>query len=503
MPQVSLLPRIESLPEDMSNQEDELERMLEEAERLAAQMRIAAIASNAHFESSQGGATMNHRHNSDSKIDLEPMDDSQESEQDAAVDLPQRQPPPPKHPPTRHAPRQASGSTIDTGVPVSTVQIPPQPPSVTDDLSLPSNIHIVHAGEGGGGKSVAEVEAAIRATQNMERALHALGATTLEEEEPTSPVPDSPPTVSRKTSPATLHREFAEATSAASSSHNKRKKKQGGNSADAPSTFTKDTPKPPPPTISTNGTIPPPPSSSSSILPREGDSDYVPLKDYSFKPSKFTPDDSVTWEQVDTPEEHDDDFVPLKDYSNLAPVTSSRTAVASVSSRRGGSKKRRRRRFVLVAVVMSLALLGFAYYLMQKAAQPPTSATTRTTVVPEREPVDLPPAPPKEPIQIEPLPWIAEEDASEAEDVAEEMDLEQAFSNYFNPPTADEIKEEEQQVEEEEDEEEEDEFGHYIDIEPARGFLCNLPTGWLLFGERCHSSSRKERIDSLLNAMLL
>eukprot|EP00977_Amphora_coffeiformis_P029368 scaffold40341_cov176-Amphora_coffeaeformis.AAC.3 len=152
---------------------------------------------------------------------------------------------------------------------------------------------------------------------------------------------------------------------------------------------------------------------------------------------------------------------------------------------------------------MSLALLGFAYYLMQKAARPPTSATTRTTVVPEREPVDLPPPPPKEPIQIEPLPWIAEEDASEAEDVAEEMDLEQAFSNYFNPPTADENKEEEQQVEEEEDEEEEDEFGHYIDIEPARGFLCNLPTGWLLFGERCHSSSRKERIDSLLNAMLL
>ena len=542
MHSLSHLPRVDSgsLPgkvakeENMSNHhhhhhhEDELERMLEEAERLAAQIRSAAVASQVQLESSPGCATTptksNHHREAKSNNNntaSENVYTSQDSEEDAAADLPRRQPPPPKHPP-----RQASGSTIDTGVPVSTVQIPHQPPSV-DDLSLPSNIHIVstfdhHHHVVDEGRPLAEVEAAIRATQNMERALQALGATTLEEEEgeqgqdPASPIPDSPPTVSRKSSPATLHREFAEATSAASSSHNnKRKKKQAKDSVVTSSTSSKATAQPAATSTTNNRTIPPPPSSTSS-LPKEGDSDYVPLRDYSFKPSKFAPDESVTWEQVDTPGENDDDFVPLKDYSNVTPIQSTnRVAVVAPMGRggRSGTTTKRYRRRIRAAVAISLTVLGFAYYFMKKAVPPTTTTTTTTTttMIPEREPVDPPPASLPKPIHIEPLPWIVK-DASEDEDMfaTEEMDLEEAFSNYVNGPIThdndgDDGKNEEQHEDGKDPvaEEEEYEFGDYIDIEPARRFLCNLPTGWLVFGDRCHSSSRKERVDSLLNAMLL
>jgi len=284
------------------------------------------------------------------------------------------------------------------------------------------------------------------------------------------------------------------------------------------STSSKTTAQPTATRTSNNGKIPPPPSSASS-LPKEGDSDYVPLRDYSFKPSKFAPDESVNWEQVDTPGENDDDFVPLKDYSNVTPIQSTNRVAVVAPTARGGrtgiTAKRRRHRRIRAAVAISLTVLGFAYYFMKKAIPRFSTTTTTTTsatttMIPEPEPVDLPPASPPKPIHIEPLPWIVQ-DASEAEDMfaVEEMDLEQAFSNYVNGPNTDDDGDDSKNEEQHDDandsiaEEEEYEFGNYIDIEPARGFLCNLPTGWLVFGDRCHSSSRKERVDSLLNAMLL
>lgn len=494
---VSLLPRIESLPENMSNQEDELERMLEEAERLAGQMRAAAVASNAHFESSSNNDEM-HDMTMTNSAGIEIAANAM----DAAVTLSRRQPPPP---PPQHPPRQASGSTIDTGVPVSTVQIPQQPPSV-DDLSLPSNIHVVSASDHyqhhvaeGGGKPHLEMEAAIRATQNMEKALHALGAATTtlpEEEEPMSPVPDSPPTVSRKTSPSTLHREFAEATSAASSSHNKKNKQptesHDYSSAPAPRTTTTVASKPPPPPPTNEATSPP---TSTSALPKEGDADYAPLKDYSFRPSKFAPDDSVTWEEVDTAQEHDDDFVPLRDYSNITPVKSAGHASVAVVPRRRGVNRKRRSRRILAAVTISLALLGLAYYLMEKAVEP---TPNRPTEIPQREPV-TPDNPPTEPIHTVPLPWLTEEDVSEADQSPEEdTDLEQAFFDYANHP----VVGDDDNHEDDRDEYEE-EFGNFIDIEPGHGFLCRMPLGWGLFNRCQPSSSRGERLDAILNAMFI
>lgn len=411
-------------------QEDELERMLEEAERLANKIRAAAAASQ-----SQSGNS---------------------SEQ-------QGRPSPPHYPP-----RDPSGSTIDThGVPIDTVQVPHNPPMDDDALTLSSNVHIANpfdqvATGGTSGElqqqhphysshqhSDADMEAALRATQNMEKALQALGAGM-----PDSSGTDAAMAATTTTSSPTLTPKSPPALTLRNSTM---------------SSTTK-TPSPRPP--------PPPPATSSSLLPKEGDDDYVPMKDYSFKPSRFVPDTDVNWEEVDTANENDDDFVPLRDYSSSSsvPVASSGAMPqANGGRRRRFWTRRRKRRAAVGGLIMLVLLLGIAYSFHGQSVQSEEAET-----VEHDNNSTAPTAYGGEPIQVKPLDWAA---TRQLEDVP--LDTEAVALSL------------------EEFMEEEDSYFAVIDIEPARNIKCTIPLAWLVLRD-CHPTATVgDRLEAVLQSMLI
>ena len=449
-------------------EDDELERMLEEADRLAAKMRAAAMASNSHFKA-QPPNTANADSQASSRIVPETVDSEENGDENPNSLPPHMPPPPPKHPP-----RQPSASTIDTGVPISTVQVPHHPPSFDDDaLSLPSNIHIVNPFDSADPKSSQEVEAALRATQNMEKALQALG---VKEDGTSSPLPPDAVAASLGSprSPSLLVNKT--------------------NDAQIPSDTRSNPSKPPPP----------PPS---SLLPQEGDADYVPLKDYSFKPSKFTPDTDVTWEQVDTAKEQDDDFVPLRDYSsqgtknqpNKAASLFTNGADVYTGKSRGKSKRRRRRR-TIAGAILALGLLLFLVYLSMRET---TTSTADTP--PDKEEVTSKqdrPSPsystresPNEPIQVTPLAWATSQDSSQGlKDADGDIDLDWGSedSEGSSGSTAESFELEEY-----------DDALVLVEIKPARDVKCSMPMAWLVTPD-CHDSAETgERLEAVLHTMLI
>jgi hypothetical protein len=458
---------------DDHNSQDELERMLQEAERLAAQMRAAATASAAHLASSSShhGSTSQHG------VTTPPL-----------LFVPEGSPPPPP---------QASPAAL---LPLTTVQIarppndppndPPDPHDKRDDdkrdddvLSLPSQIQIGDSGppspdedetpdalttrlllQSKTGRSPPfEMEAALQVTHDMAQALqHALGvAPAVVAASPGSP--ESPPAATP--TPTTTTTRIPATPPAV---------RPLDPFAVAPA------PRERTPQTSSRQVAPRAPPPPAPAVPTEGDDDYAPLKDYSFKPSKWTPDESVQWEQVDLAQEDDADYVALRDYSSPSPQGKS-TAVSSLPVRGGRlalapprAKRRRRRRRAAVSLILTVLAAAVAYVYYDKnhgAVAQRSGRPTPTTGTPE----------PPQTIRVQPLPWVVPGDTHDDGDRT-------AYSF--------------QSVLDEEEDDDYDftvaEIGH-----GAAGGACHFPLAWLV-APQCHGreSSPTERVEALLQSML-
>lgn len=103
----------------------------------------------------------------------------------------------------------------------------------------------------------------------------------------------------------------------------------------------------------------------------EDDDDFVPIQDYS--PQKKSQkqrqtrvdEHGITWETMDTAAQHDEDYVPLSDYSRTARNGEEPGLGASSFRLRAVQKKRRRqqkRRRMMRAVALALVVLYAIYY---------------------------------------------------------------------------------------------------------------------------------------------
>jgi hypothetical protein len=220
-------------------------------------------------------------------------------------------------------------------------------------------------------------------------------------------------------------------------------------------------------------------------VPTEGDDDYAPLKDYSFKPSKWTPDESVQWEQVDLAQEDDADYVALRDYSSPTPRKKS-MAVSLLPARGGGlamatprSKRRRRRRRAAAAFVLIALVAAVAYAYSRSDAVKHSTSRRRRRAQQSRPSPTRTPEPPPQTIRVQPLPWVVSGDARDDE----------AFYRGGAPHT--------------DDDEDDYDFTVAEIGGGSAGGACHFPLAWLVVPQ-CHGreSSPTERVEALLQSML-
>lgn len=100
----------------------------------------------------------------------------------------------------------------------------------------------------------------------------------------------------------------------------------------------------------------------------DGDSDYVPLVDYSSKTVKDEPPKSATdqFEKVGTAEEDDDDYVPLEDYTKSKSKSSTTmSSVTNLSEKKKKTKRKRpRSKFFRILMFLVVCLVLCYYFLV-------------------------------------------------------------------------------------------------------------------------------------------
>jgi hypothetical protein len=525
-----------AIPEDESSAEEELERMLLEAERLANQMRSASSPSTRHTNSNNSNNTTNNNDNSRpprnglslssaaavaSRNQTRRYDDEQDSRSDV-VSL------------TSLASSQDLGMLLRDVTPQAYQDNEDNSDDDDDEedsaLSYPNGSENDHDHDDGHSsvlssttsidpstpsrESHPDIDAAVRAARKMQQALQALGAS--DAQAPVSPSYEKP-------SPAQTDRTVSPVESpSASDPHHKNDSSNHQHSND----------------IQWEPFDP----------PREEDDDFVPLQDYSHTAKTANPHEGlpssphtpvsvpprvkqvdaggVLWERVDYCNNNDDDYVPLKDYSrnNMNNSTSNRnhntpTKRPAVVDRRVATtsaklRSRARRRQMTVALLLAITLVvSTAYYFLRHyqnvtstpstRPSPPdsTASTTITTNATKVDSIESPEGPlgvtangndnvDNASAHILPVRVAAVDTGREPAVVTLERDQHKRDTRVT--PTA---------------------FQSHRRSHPASAASepppkargddrCHVPMGWLLWEHCDPHTKRSERLESLLQAML-
>ena len=257
--------------------------------------------------------------------------------------------------------------------------------------------------------------------------------------------------------------------------------------------------------------------------PDQKDQDYVAVADYSRKDDLVPVMDysaniktsaSIQWEKVDTAEPNDDDYVPLADYSKQSPTRRLyETAEEDLTTARAlklqhARKKRKQKLRMMVAASVGLVLaLVYGGYHHRSSSTTSTATLQKDTGLSTNPPSQIEREAILQPVQE----ILTSQKEVSGEMVPDQEEEDEAFESdeyeYEGYYEEDDYEQEEVEYEEDDDEyeEESDDDGYEYEDEKeghrAAFTACDIPLAWLTMPQ-CDERPRAERLESLLEAMM-